>query len=91
MNAPTIYKSAREYNEASGVDLKPGHFYWVRPTFDCDAPNATWDVFPNSIQPARFIGYTDAGEERWDWLDGGAEDWPPCWYGPEVTPPEVKI
>ena len=90
MSALKSYRSAREYHEDTGIVLKPNHFYWVIPTFDCDAPDATWGVFPNSIQPARFIGYTDAGGERWDWLDGGGEDWPPCWHGPEIIPPERK-
>lgn len=77
-----------EYNELHGIVLKPGAFYWVMPTYDVDS-GVSIDEWPNTIQPARFSGYDEHGQELWDYIGSdGPMDWPPRWRGQEIEAPE---
>ncbi len=82
-------------------ELKPGHFYWVKPEFDVDCvpdgfdkndPNipfqAKWEHWTQNTQPARFEGFTDGGQEKWIFLGQDVDPenwWPVCWIGAEIT------
>lgn len=70
-------------------ELKPGSFYWIRPTFDVDFDppgyegkewtddprrfEASWSHWSQNDQPARFDGYDATGQEKWIFL-GQDED-----------------
>ena len=68
--------------DADGKPLKPGSFYWVRPTWDVDFTPPGFegreydDVMFEAMrahwtqneQPARFEGYDENGNEKWIYL-----------------------
>lgn len=83
----TYTHTEREYREKYGPALVVGQLYWALPALDPDDETGYF----NTIQPARFMGFTGAGEGRWWWLNTEAEDWPARWIGDQITPPNAAI
>lgn len=68
-------------------ELIPGVFYWAIPTLDPEAEEH-WE---SHEQPARFVGYSKDGAERWQCIGvDGVSDWPMLWVGSQLTPPFSK-
>lgn len=49
-----------------------GKFYWVWIALDPDAEN-DWE---NELMPARFSGYSEEGNELWNFIDAEPSEWP---------------
>lgn len=65
------------HNAAQGDTEKyeVGKFYWVQIVLDPDAANE-WE---NQTMPARFAGYSETGEEMWNFLDPDTTAHPVRW------------
>ena len=65
------------------TELIVGHFYWVMPDSDLDG-NEEWE---HDVQPARFAGLNEKGNQLWHCLNlEGSSDWPMRFIGNEIIP-----
>jgi|GEM_PF-2633022 len=78
------FMTPKQYREAHGPQLTVGELYWALPALDPDDDTG----YSNIAQPARFMGFSEAGEELWTWLGSEVEDWPPRWIGEHIPMPE---